>query len=105
MSASGIYEVQLQPKEGPPERRAYAFNVPVGEGDLHIVSREDLTQQFAGVDFDCTMPPTWRSTSSSWPACSWATPCWERSSSLLLVEQVLAYVASFHPPALQGVRR
>ena len=59
VAASGIYEVQLQPLEGPPERRAFAFNVPAGEGDLHITSREDLCAATRGRRIpDCTTPPT-----------------------------------------------
>src|SRR5262249_55502147 len=48
---SGIIQLQLQPREGEPERRAYAFNVPVGEGDLHVVSRDDLDRQLTGVNY------------------------------------------------------
>src|SRR5262249_35473481 len=51
VAASGIVQVQLQPREGETQSRAYAFNVPVGEGDLHVVSRDELDHQLAGVNY------------------------------------------------------
>ena len=49
--AKRIYEVQLQPTNGPLERREFAVNVPTGEGDLALTSPPDLTRQLAGVDY------------------------------------------------------
>ena len=77
MATSGIYEVQLQPHDGAPERRAFAVNVPVGEGDLQTVDREDLTGNWPASPIKCTTRRTWRSISSNWPASKWATRCWD----------------------------
>jgi hypothetical protein len=102
---SGIYEVQLQPSEGPPERRVFAFNVPSGEGDLHITSREDLTQQLAGVDFQLHDAAAMSIDQQQLAGMQLGDALLGTLIVVLLVEQVLSYIASFHAPPAQGAKR
>lgn len=104
-TASGIYEAQLQPLEGPPERRAFAVNVPVGEGDLHIVARDDLTQQFAGIDFQFHDASAMSINEQQLAGLQLGDALLGTLIAILLLEQVFGYVASFHAPAAQGARR
>jgi Aerotolerance regulator N-terminal len=103
--ASGIYEVQLQPLEGPPERRAVAFNVPAGEGDLHIVSRDELRGQLAGVDFQLHDAREMSIDQQQLAGMQLGDALLATLIGVLLIEQVLAYIASFHAPVAAGVKR
>jgi hypothetical protein len=49
--ASGVWQFELQPREGGSERRLVAVNVAPGEGDLHFVDREQLAQRLPGLDY------------------------------------------------------
>jgi uncharacterized membrane protein len=105
VSASGIYEVQLQPKEGPPERRALAFNVPVGEGDLHVVSREDLMRQLAGVEFELHDADNMSVNQQQLAGLQLGDALLAALIALLVAEQLLAYIASFHVRPAEATRR
>jgi hypothetical protein len=105
VSAGGIYEVQLQPLEGPPERRAYAFNVPAGEGDLHITSREALARQLAGVDLQIHDATDMSISQQQLAGLQLGDALLGLLVGMLLLEQVLAYIASFHAPPAQGAKR
>jgi hypothetical protein len=96
VAAAGVYEVQLQPRQGNAERRVFAVNVPVGEGDLRIVHRDQLSRQLAGISYQ-------------WHDASDMTMDQQRLAGLqmsdallavlvvmLLAEQLLAYAASYH---------
>jgi hypothetical protein len=97
VGTSGVYEVQLQRRAGDVERRVFAVNVPVGEGDLQIVRRDQLSRQLAGIKYQ-------------WHDASDMTMNHEQLAGLqmsdallavlvimLLAEQLLAYMASYHP--------
>jgi hypothetical protein len=49
---SGVWEFQLTTREGKPETRYVAVNVPVGEGDLHLVGHEGLAELLRGIDYE-----------------------------------------------------
>jgi hypothetical protein len=102
VAASGIYEVQLQPLDGPPERRAFAFNVPVGEGDLRVVSREELAQQLAGVEFQLHDAADMTIDSEQLAGLQLGDSLLAVLIVILVAEQVLAYIASFHAPIVRG---
>jgi hypothetical protein len=105
VAASGIYELQLQPKEGNPERRAYAFNVPVGEGDLRTVSRSDLTQQLAGIDYQFHDASEMTLDEQHLAGLQMSDALLVTLIVLLLVEQLLAYVFSYHIQPGRGQQR
>lgn len=105
IATSGVYEVQLQPLEGPPERRAFAFNVPAGEGDLHVTSREELTGQLAGVDFQLHDAADMAIDQQQLAGMQLGDALLGTLIAMLLLEQVLAYIASFHALPVQGAKR
>lgn len=102
---SGVYEVQLQTADGPPERRAFAFNVPVGEGDLHVVGREDLTRQLAGVQFELHDAGDMSVNQQQLAGLQLGDALLAALIVLLVVEQVLGYIASFHVRPAEATRR
>jgi hypothetical protein len=102
---SGVYEVQLQPKEGSPERRAFAVNVPVGEGDLQTIEREELTRQLAGVTYQFHDASDMAIDQHQLAGFHLGDALLGTLIVVLLVEQILAYVASFHVRPLPGAAR
>jgi hypothetical protein len=105
VTESGIYEAQLQPLTGPPERRTFAVNVPVAEGDLAITSTPEITRQLAGVDYqmhdaaDMSLDPRQLAGFQMGDALLGALII------MLLIEQVIAYFASYHIKPLRGSKR
>jgi hypothetical protein len=105
VAASGVYEAQLQPREGNQERRPFAVNVPQGEGDLAVTPREELARQLAGVDLvlhdaaDMTLDP------QQLAGFQMRDALLGTIILLLLGEQLLAYAASFHVSPVRGPHR
>lgn len=102
---SGVYEVQLQPLEGSPERRVFAFNVPGGEGDLHIVAKDELAREFAGAQFQLHDAADMTINEQQLAGLQLSDALLAAIVVILIVEQLLAYVASFHAPAVKGAKR
>lgn len=105
VATSGVYEVQLQPLEGPPERRAFAFNVPVGEGDLHLTTRADLSRGLAGVEYQLHDAADMSIHQQQLAGMQLGDALLGTLIGVLLLEQVFAYIASFHAPPAPAVRR
>jgi hypothetical protein len=105
VAKSGIYEVQLQPMEGSPERRAFAFNVPVGEGDLHIVAKDELAREFAGPNLQLHDAADMTINEQQLAGLQLSDALLATLIVILIVEQLLAYIASFHAPAVKGGKR
>jgi Aerotolerance regulator N-terminal len=103
LAASGVYEVQLQPHEGAPDRRAFAVNVPVGEGDLKTVEREDLARQLAGVTYQFHDASDMAIDQQHLAGLQLGDALLGTLIVVLLLEQILAYVASFHVRPVRGV--
>lgn len=105
VAASGIYAVQLQATQGGAERRDFAFNVPVGEGDLSLVSRPDLDRELAGVDYQMHEAADMAVDEQHLAGFQMGDALLGTLIVLLLGEQLLAYVASYHIPPLRGPAR
>jgi hypothetical protein len=105
VSDSGIYEVQLQPLNGAVERRVFAVNPPVGEGDLAITPAPELTRQLAGVDYQMHDAADMALDSQQLAGFQMGDALLGGLVVLLLVEQVLAYLASYHIAPLRGGHR
>lgn len=105
VATSGIVEVGLRRLSGEPERRAFAFNVPVGEGDLRLVERDELAQQLAGIEYqlheasDMTID---RHQLAGWHL---GDSLFAALIAILLCEQLFAYVASYHVGSAGGAKR
>jgi Aerotolerance regulator N-terminal/von Willebrand factor type A domain len=105
LSVSGIYEVQLQPAQGEVETRAFAVNVPIGEGDLALTQRADLTQQLAGVDFQIHDAAEMALDAQQLAGFQMSDALLLALVAMLLTEQFLAYLASYHAAPLRGASR
>jgi hypothetical protein len=102
LSQSGIYEAQLQPTNGPLERREFAVNVPNGEGDLALISPPDLTRQLAGVDYQLHNASDMALDSQQLAGFQMGDALLVGLIVLLLAEQLLAYLASYHIKPLRS---
>jgi hypothetical protein len=102
VTESGVYEAQLQPLTGPPERRAFAVNVPIAEGDLAITPTPDLTRQLAGVDYQMHDAADMSLDSHQLAGFQMGDALLGALIAMLLIEQVIAYIASYHIKPLRG---
>lgn len=105
VATSGVYEVQLQSIQGGPERRDYAFNVPIGEGDLAIANREDLAHQLAGIQYQLHEAADMAVDGQQLAGFQLSDALLAALVVILLAEQVLAYVASYHIKPPSGANR
>lgn len=105
VATSGVYEVQLQPVQGEPERRVFAVNVPTGEGDLAIVPRTELTRQLAGVDFLLHDAADMALDVQQLAGFQMSDALLVLLILILLVEQLFAYLASYHAAPVRGGTR
>ena len=102
IAASGIYEVQLRATQGNVERREFAFNVPTGEGDLALVPRDDLARQLAGVKYQLHEASDMAVDEQQLAGFQMSDALLVVLIAVLLAEQLLAYVASYHIQPVRG---
>ena len=102
---SGIYEVQLQPTQGGVETRAFAVNVPNGDSDLALTPRSDLAHQLAGVDFQMHDAADMALDAQQLAGFQMSDALLAGLIVMLLTEQLLAYLASYHAAPLRGTSR
>jgi hypothetical protein len=105
LSESGIYEVQIQPTNGPIERHAYAVNAPVGEGDLALTAGPELGRQLAGVDYQMHDAADMALDSQQLAGFQMSDALLGALIVILLVEQLLAYLASYHIQPVRSAKR
>jgi hypothetical protein len=105
VDASGIYEARLQPLQGEPERRDIAVNVPTGEGDLAITPSPELNRQLAGVDFQLHDAADMALDAQQLAGLEMSDALLGVLIIVLLVEQLIAYMASYHVTPLRGSNR
>ncbi len=98
---SGIYEVSLTRKEGGAEIRRYAVNVEAGEGDLKTLGGAELAARLKGIDYDFVQAATFEYTAEELAGYNLSEPLMYLLILLLAGEQILAWSASYHPPARQ----
>ena len=96
--ASGVYEAQITRNDGVIELRRYAVNVDPDEGDLTVVSAEQLATGLEGVPYDYALASAFRSQDRQVSGVDLSRTLLFILAGLLLVEQALAYSASYHPP-------
>jgi hypothetical protein len=102
---SGVYAAQLEPREGNAESRQFAVNVPTGEGDLAITHRDELSRQLAGVDFELHDAADMTLDSHTLAGFQMGDALLVAVIVMLLAEQLLAYLASFHATPVRGAQR
>jgi hypothetical protein len=105
VARSGVYEAQLQPLDGNLESQRFAVNVPPGEGDLAIATREELTRKLAGVDFVLHDAADMTLDSQQIAGFKMSDALLAAIVVMLLAEQLLAYLAGFHVAPVRGAQR
>ncbi len=105
VTTSGVYEVQLQPATGPVEHRMFAVNVPTGEGDLAITPNPDITRQLAGVDYQMHDAKDMALNAQQLAGFQMGDALLVALIVMLLLEQLLAYMASYHVQPLRTTAR
>jgi len=99
---SGIYEARLVRTDGKPELRRWAINVDASEGDLKAVSSEHLASRLHGVVYDFEQASAFRYSAGDLAGYNLSEALLYFLGLLLIAEQILAWSASYHPPARQA---
>ena len=102
---SGVYEAQLQPATGPVEHRVFAVNVPAGEGDLAITPNPDITRQLAGIEYQMHDAKDMALNSQQLAGFQMGDALLVALIVMLVLEQLLAYMASYHVQPLRTAAR
>jgi hypothetical protein len=97
--AGGIYEARLVRKDGKEETRRYAVNVDPDEGDLRTLTYSELAARLDGVNHEFHLASSYQYASEEQAGYNAATALLGLLVLLLIAEQILAYSASYHPPA------
>ena len=93
---SGIWQFELQPKDGTAEQRYLAVNVPAGEGDLHHLDRESLAQHLRGIDYEFALASQIVANNDQLAGFRLGDTLLYLLLIALIAEQWLAYRASYH---------
>ena len=101
---SGIYDVELAENSGTVDLRRFAVNVAPGEGDLRAVDRQALATRLQGLEYQFSQAGDVEQRTESLAGIPLASSFLYGLIALLLGEQALAYLVSYHPPA-QEVKR
>ncbi|MGI9177848.1 MAG: hypothetical protein ACR2IT_08330, partial [Pirellulales bacterium] len=95
----GIYEARLRRLDGGERQRLAAVNVDPAEGRLERVGRERLDRAMQGVAFRYDQADSLQSASGGLDGVLLAKPMLMAVVAVLLLEQLLAYAAGYHPLA------
>lgn len=96
---SGVFEIWTLAPDGTPKVRNFAHNVTANEGDLTSVSPTEFTESLRGVDIDVQSAESVSSAARQNQG-SQSTALLCLLGLLMLGEQLLAYSASYHAPAI-----
>ncbi len=96
-SSSGFYEARLARIDGAPEARRYAVNVDATEGDLATSDAEQLAARLEGVNYHYDQAAAFQSANGNHSGYNLSDALLYALVFLLLVEQVFAWSASYHP--------
>jgi len=93
---SGIWQFELQPRDGKTEQRVMAVNVPAGEGDLHHLDRDGLAQSLKGIEYDFSLATQMTDTNDQLAGFRLSDTLLYLLLATLIIEQWLAYRTSYH---------
>ena len=97
---SGIYEASIRTLDGVPNRRRYSVNINPLESDLSIVSTADLIEDLKPVKVTITDADQLLFQADTTPGRSWSEFILWVLIAILIIEQLLAYSASYHAKPL-----
>jgi hypothetical protein len=94
---SGFYEAQLVKMNGATETRRYAMNVDSREGDLAVITGQELAVALGGVPYKFEQASAFQLAVADIAGNNLAETILYLLVALLIVEQILAWSASYHP--------
>lgn len=97
VAVSGLYQVELTSVDGKQEMRSIAVNVPRLEGDLEILDRAEIQRQLAPARFEFHYADQLRVEEHKTAGFAMSSALLAVLIVCLLCEQLLAYLASYHP--------
>ena len=95
--ATGIYEAWPITSQGDVQVRRYALNVEPAEGDLAVVTQRQLADKLNPVKFQYHRWQQFQADLAQQAGFNWSRIILLVLVGLLLVEQLMAYLASYHP--------
>ncbi|HEX4150180.1 MAG TPA: hypothetical protein VHY20_14380, partial [Pirellulales bacterium] len=101
---SGIYELQLAKTGSGAELRRWAMNVDADEGDLELLGARQLAERLPGLKYEYWQAGQFTSNSQQLAGTNLTDWVLYLLVAILIGEQALAYVASYHPPATERQR-
>ena len=104
---SGVYQATLRRIDGETEAHRFAYNVPSIESDLRTMFQPQLTSLLGDVPFEYHDATELLAPAQEQAGFALAEQWWFFIVliGLLVVEQLLAYSATYHPPLTGGTRR
>jgi hypothetical protein len=96
---SGVWQFELKTREGKPETRYAAVNVAPQEGDLALLTQEELAERLRGVDYQFSFASEFSETQDELSGFRLADALLYTLAGVLIIEQLFAVSASYHPGA------
>jgi hypothetical protein len=94
---SGVWQFELKARDGKPETRYVAVNVAPEEGDLALLTQEELAQRLRGIDYQYSLASALTETQEELSGFRLADALLYTLAGVLIIEQLFAVSASYHP--------
>lgn len=101
---AGYYQALLSRLDGSPETRHFALNVDPAEGDLATMTGERLAERLVGVPYHLEQADRFRYALDELAGYNLGDTILYLLILLLVGEQILAWSASYHPPAARAAK-
>jgi hypothetical protein len=98
VATSGVYEVKLKRADQGEESRVFAYNVDPNEGNLRLVTGEQLVGKLKGVHYIYQQAADFQGGVSNKAGANLSEWILYGLIILLILEQILAYFLGYHPP-------
>lgn len=95
----GPYRLDIVRTSGVSESIGYAVNVDPAEGDLHLLSKRELEEEFSSLRVRIRAADEAQSRAATSDRAQWSQWLLLPLVCLLMAEQILAYFTSYHPSA------
>ena len=102
---AGIYEAWPRTLDGELQVQRYVLNVDPREGDLGLATAEELANKLAGTQVELFAADDLTLGADDEGGFSWSQFLMYALICLLLIEQVLAYIGSYHAGPQSGIRQ
>lgn len=98
---SGIYEARVTNDAGEEERHLFGYNVDCRESDLAKLDRQELAKRLDGIRYEYNRAEDFENRREELAGFNLSDTFLYLLIGLLLLEQLLAYSASYHPPRME----